>query len=123
MKIAENRHQKSSLIGSFLAITFGLMLTGWGSCAVLSQVLDWTVNHPVIRVLFVVGGFSPTVASFWAMRKQQLVINFRDWIKQVFDVNHGLFTYGCVFFLLQSTIFLAVQSMDSSWVLLSLCCL
>ena len=97
MNVVENRHQDLSLAGSFLAITFGLMLIGWGSCAVLSQALDWTVNHPVIRVLFVVGGFSPTVASFWVMRKRQLVRNFRDWLKQVFNVKHSLFTYGCVF--------------------------
>lgn len=63
MNVAEDRHQKSSLAGNFLLITFGLMLMGWGSCAVLSQVLDWTVNHPVIQVLFVVGGFSSTAAS------------------------------------------------------------
>lgn len=97
MKIAENVHQKTSLIRSFLKITFGLMLLGWGSCAVLSQLLDWTVNHPVIRVLFVIGGFSPTVASYWLMRKQKLVRNFSDWLKQVFDVKHDLFTYACVF--------------------------
>lgn len=97
MKIAENFHQKTSLIRSFLKITFGLMLIGWGSCAVLSQLLDWTVNHPVIRVLFVIGGFSPTVASYWLMRKQKLVRNFSDWLKQVFDVKHDLFTYACVF--------------------------
>ncbi len=97
MKVAENIHQKTSPVSSFLEITFGLMLIGWGSCAVLSQVLNWTVNHPVIRVLFVVGGFSPTVASYWVMRKQQLVRNFSDWLKQVFDVKHGLFTYACVF--------------------------
>lgn len=96
MEFAKNNHQKIPPVGIFLAITFGLMFIGWGSCALLSQTLNWTVNHPVIQVLFLVGGFSPTVASYVVMRKYQFARSLWDWLKQVFDVKHSLSTYICV---------------------------
>lgn len=94
--LGEKNHQDMSLAGSFLVLTFGLLILGWGSSALLSQTLDWSVNHPFIRVLFMIGGFSPTVASYLALRKKNYVSSFRDWLKQVFDVKHSLFTYACV---------------------------
>ncbi len=85
-----------SLVTSFLGITFGLMLLGWGSCAVLSQLLHWSVSNPILRVLFTVGGFSPTVASYLALKKHHAVGTVWDWLKQAFYVKCGVFSYGCV---------------------------
>ncbi len=96
MHSKEKEKQNLPLITSFLIITFGLMLLGWGSCAVLSQLLDWTVTHPVLRILFIVGGFSPTVASYVALRKWHYVSSFKEWLKQVFDVKHSVIIYVCV---------------------------
>lgn len=77
-------------------ITFGLNLIGWGSCVVLSHIFDWTVNHLLLRVFFVVGGFSHTVASYPVLRKRKYVSSFKEWFKQAFDVKHSIFTYACV---------------------------
>lgn len=96
MKVIEKDHQNMSLVGRFLVITFIILAIGWGNSAILSQTLGWTVNHPLIRLLFLVGGFSPTVASYLVLRKKQYISSFWDWLKQVFDVKHSLFTYACV---------------------------
>ena len=96
MHFTKKHRQNTSLAGSFLVITFGLLVLSWGSSALLSQTLDWEVNHPLIRVLYVVGGFSPTVASYLVLRERECVSSFRAWLKQVFDIKHSLFTYACV---------------------------
>lgn len=84
------------LVEYFLIITFILMLLGWGSCAILSQLFDFTVNHPVLRILFLIGGFSPTAASYISLKKVQAVTGFKQWVRRVFDIKHSICIYFAV---------------------------
>lgn len=96
MATGNTNRMNKPLIKDFLICTFGLMLLGWGSCAIFSQLFELTVNSPILRVLFFIGGFSPTIASYAALKRNHSIGSFKEWLNQVFDVKHHFYTYICV---------------------------
>lgn len=85
------------LVKEFLFITFSVMLVFWGACALLSQVTELTVNHWLLRIMHLIGGFSPTIASFVSLKRAGKVNGFKEWLKKIFDLKHSAFTYVLVF--------------------------
>ena len=51
------------LVKEFLTITFAIMIVFWGGCALISQMFNLTVNNIFLRIMHIIGGFSPTIAS------------------------------------------------------------
>ena len=51
------------LVKEFLIITFVIMLIFWGGCALISQIFNLTINNIFLRIMHIIGGFSPTIAS------------------------------------------------------------
>lgn len=84
----------------FVLITYVLMLIGWG-LTVLFGVFGLTLkNSPWLYVLYLTGGWSPTIASYLASKKCGKVAGFKDWLKQLFTFKASLLSYGLVFALL-----------------------
>ncbi len=81
------------LVKEYLLITFGLMLVFWGGCVLASQVLGLSVEAFWMRVPYALGGFSPTVASYVALKRSGRVMTLREWLKRVFDLRHSLWIY------------------------------
>ena len=52
------------LVKEFLIITFVILIFFWGGCALISQTFDITINNIFLRIMHIVGGFSPTIASY-----------------------------------------------------------
>ena len=48
----------------FLIITFVIMLIFWGGCALISQIFILTITNIFLRIMHIIGGFSPTIASY-----------------------------------------------------------
>lgn len=96
MNTTNEKCMDKKLVREYLILTFVLMALGWGSCGIISQLFDLTISNPLLRVLFMIGGFSPTVASYVALKRNQRISSFRAWLKEVFDVKHGFLTYFCV---------------------------
>ncbi len=84
------------IVHEFLIITFILMIFGWGSCVTLSQFFDLSINNPLLKIFFFIGGFSPTVASYITLKRNKSISNFKEWLKQIFDAKHSVFTYLCI---------------------------
>lgn len=97
-------------IKTFLCLTFLIWLFSWGVCSALSQFLNLTINDLLIRSLFIVGGFSPTIASYVTLKKDGQIRGFGDFMRQVFDGKHSwkvyllvaafaaiYFSMGCLF--------------------------
>ena len=82
------------LVKKFLAITFSVMLLFWGGAAVVSQIWNITVSNPGLRVAFLIGGFSPTIASYLSLKSEGRVRGFTDWLRQVFCFRQAPFAYG-----------------------------
>lgn len=85
-----------NLVRDYLAITFSIMITFWGGCAIISQCFDLTVNHILLRIMHMIGGFSPTIASYLSLKKYKKVKTFREWFFKIFDVKHSAVVYGTV---------------------------
>lgn len=84
------------LVKEFLMITFAIMIVFWGGCALISQVFGLTVNNIFLRIMHIIGGFSPTIASYISLKRNNEVKGFKEWLKTIFDVKHSIFTYALV---------------------------
>lgn len=73
----------------YLFITFAIMLLCWGSCVVCGLFGLSLTQMPLLYVPYVLGGLSPTIASFLVKRKD----GFKAWLKATFDFKHGLLSY------------------------------
>lgn len=82
------------LVREYLLITFGLMLLFWGGCVFMSQAFGLTADAPWVRIPYVLGGFSPTVASYVSLKRAGRVKTVKKWLRRVFDVRHSLWVYG-----------------------------
>ena len=81
------------LVKEFLVITFSIMIIFWGGCALISQTFDITINNVFLRIMHMIGGFSPTIASYISLRRNNKINNFKEWIKNVFDFRHNTYVY------------------------------
>lgn len=84
------------LVREFLIITFVIMLVFWGGCALISQIFDLTVNNIFLRIMHMIGGFSPTIASYVSLKRNNVVTGFKEWLKKAFDIKHNILVYVLV---------------------------
>lgn len=80
----------SKHIVRFLLLTFLFLLIGWGTCLLFSLNGIALSDHFLLYIPFLLGGFSPTIASFLVRPREQ---SFRQWLKTVFDFRHNVFSY------------------------------
>ena len=66
------------LVREFLIITFVIMLVFWGGCALISKIFDLTVNNIFLRIMHMIGGFSPTIASYVSLKRNNVVTGFKE---------------------------------------------
>ena len=81
------------LVKEFLIITFVIMIVFWGGCALISQIFNLTVNNIILRIMHIIGGFSPTIASYISLKRNNKINNFKEWLKKIFDIKHSIWTY------------------------------
>ena len=84
------------LVEEFLIITFAIMAVFWGGCALSSQIFNLTINNIFLRIMHIIGGFSPTIASYISLKRNNKVENLKEWFKKIFDIKHNILTYVLV---------------------------
>lgn len=84
------------LVREFLIVTFVIMLVFWGGCALISQIFDLTVNNIFLRIMHMIGGFSPTIASYISLKRNNVVTGFKEWLNKAFDIKHNILVYVLV---------------------------
>ena len=97
----------SKLAKQFLALTFIIMMLCWGGCALCSCFGITLAEYPALYAPYLIGGFSPTIAAFITMKKHQRVSGFREWLRNIFDFRHNIFSYLLVL-ILAGVFFLAL---------------
>ena len=63
------------------------MLIFWGGCALISQIFNLTINNIFLRIMYIIGGFSPTIASCISLKRNNKVKNLKEWLKKIFDIK------------------------------------
>lgn len=83
----------SKLNKNYLSFTFLLMLLGWGICFLCSFNGISLNDHKWLYVPYLLGGWSPTIASYFALKRNNKVTNTKEWLKKIFDFRHSVFSY------------------------------
>ena len=72
----------------FLFWTFAIILVCWGTCVACSVNGVFLKDNAVLYVPYILGGFSPTIASYIVLRRTGNVKNLWGWLKRIFDFKH-----------------------------------
>ncbi len=100
----------SRLSKEYLVYTFSIMLVCWGICLVCSLNNISLNDNYLLYIPYLLGGWSPTIASFISLKKNNKIKDFKDWMRNVFDFKHSIFSYimvailGIIFILPQCLI-------------------
>ncbi len=83
----------SKLSKEYLLYVFSIMSVCWGICLVCSLNNISLNDNYLLYIPYVLGGLSPTIASFISLKKNNKIKNFKDWMGNVFDFKHSIFSY------------------------------
>lgn len=83
----------SKLNKNYLSFTFLIMLVGWGICVLCSLNGISLSDNKWLYVPYLLGGWSPTIASYLALKSNSQVTNIKEWLKNIFDFRHRIFSY------------------------------
>jgi membrane protease YdiL (CAAX protease family) len=89
----------NKLIKDYLLITFLIVIIFWGTLIVFSINGIILKDKPLLYVPYLIGGWSPTIASYISLKKNNQIEGFKDWLKHIFDFKHNLLSYLMVIFL------------------------
>jgi membrane protease YdiL (CAAX protease family) len=87
------------LVSQFLLWTFLIMLSGSGIVLLFAHFGLAVWNHSWLYILSLIGGCSPAIASYMALKNNNEVLGFTDWIKNIFTFKAPLRRYLFVMFL------------------------
>ena len=83
----------SRLSRNYLGLTFLIMLICWGTCFLCSLAGISLENNKLLYLPYLLGGLSPTIASYLALRRGGGTANLKEWLKSIFDFKHYIFSY------------------------------
>lgn len=97
----------------YLGCTFFIMLICWGICVICSLNGILLNENYLLYVPYLLGGWSPTIASFLSLKKNNSILNTKDWLKNIFDFKHNIYSYVMV--ILLGIIFILPQCFISGY--------
>ena len=83
----------SKLNKNYLSLTFLIMLICWGICVLFSFNGIVLSDKKWLYLPYLLGGLSPTVASYLSLRRNNKVADIKEWLKNIFDFRHNIFSY------------------------------
>ncbi len=103
----------SKLSKNYLSLTFLIMLVCWGICLLCSFNGILINDNKLLYVPYALGGWSPTIASYFSLKRSGEVAGFRDWLKNVFDFKHSVLSYLMV--VIMAILFILPQCLISGY--------
>ena len=88
-------------LAKFLIITFVITGIAWSGLAVLTSLNIIPFSHPLGTILHIIGGFGPTIATFFVLEEKNTVKSILDFI---FGYRKKSLIFLCLF-----SIFLSVS--------------
>lgn len=83
----------NKLSKEYLVFTFFIMILCWGICVLCSINGVLISNNYWLYIPYLLGGWSPTIASFIVLKKNNDVKSFKEWLKNIFDFKHNIMSY------------------------------
>ena len=100
----------SKLSIKYLLWTFSIMVICWGNCLIFSLNGITLADNYLLYIPYLLGGWSPTIASYISVKKQK---SFKEWLKDIFDFKHSILSYVVV--VLFSALFVLPQCLISGY--------
>lgn len=97
----------------YLSYTFLIMILCWGICVLFSICGIYLTDHYFLYIPYLLGGWSPTIASYIVLGKNGKLNSFKEWLKTVFDFKHN--TYSYFMLLALAMVFLLPQCLISGY--------
>lgn len=97
----------SKLNKNYLSLTFLIMLIGWGICLLYSFNGASLNDNKWLYAPYLLGGWSPTIASYLSLKSNSKVADIKEWLKNIFDFQHNIFSYLMV--VMMAVIFILPQ--------------
>ncbi|MBD5404486.1 MAG: CPBP family intramembrane metalloprotease [Treponema sp.] len=101
------------LIRDYLLYTFSIMIIGWGICVTFSLKGVSLNDNYLLYIPYLLGGWSPTIASFFALKKNNRITNGKEWLKNIFGFKQSVVSYCMVVFF--AVIFILPQCLISGY--------
>lgn len=83
------------------------MSVGWGACILCSFNGISLDDNKWLYAPYLLGGWSPTIASYLALKGSGSVADMKEWLKNIFDLKHHIFSYLMV--VMMAAIFILPQ--------------
>src|SRR5690554_503279 len=84
--------------GVFLYLTFFIAYLSWGLCIAFS-LMGYSLHTDYwLYPLYLLGGWSPTIASYIALKRNNQVSGFKEWIRHIFDFKKPAWMYLLMIF-------------------------
>lgn len=103
----------SQLNKNYLSFTFLIMLICWGICLLFSFNGISLNDNKLLYVPYLLGGWSPTIASYLSLKRNNEVAGIKEWLKNIFDVKHSILSYAAV--VVMAILFIAPQCLISGF--------
>ncbi len=103
----------SKLTKNYLCFTFLIMLISWGICLLCSINGASLNDNKLLYVPYLLGGLSPTIASYLSLKRSNKVADMKEWIKNIFDFRHSIFSYLTV--VMMAILFILPQCIISGY--------
>ena len=81
------------LVFQYLLLTFSIVLFSWGLLVVLGHLGFSVNNHFWLYVPYILGGLSPTIASYIVLKKNNEITGIKEWIKNLFRIKTSIKFY------------------------------
>lgn len=91
-----NKNALSGIAVKFLVTTFCIMLLCWGGILLINCFWDLRYGTPFFMVLYMLGGFSPTISAvFWVLKDK--ILPWKQILQTVFSFKQKFWLYITVF--------------------------
>lgn len=81
------------IVVQFIVLTFIIALVFWGGLSVFEHFGFTLDEYPVLNLLYLIGAWSPAIASFTVLKKNKEVSGIKEWLKNIFTIKTSVYKY------------------------------
>lgn len=81
------------IVVQFTVLAYIMSVIFWGGLSVFDHFGFTLDEYPVLNLLYLIGAWSPAIASFTVLRKNNVVSGIKEWLKNIFTIKTSVYNY------------------------------
>lgn len=81
------------IVVQFTVLTFIIALIFWGGLSLCEQFGFSIDQYPLLNLLYLIGAWSPAIASFIVLRRNNKISGIKEWLKNIFTFKTSVYNY------------------------------